>query len=379
MPRRYCLLSLLALTPAFAPDVLAQAYPCGAGPGLGEVQVGVSGGSHGIAPTPMCVPSGGSGGGSGGYAASAPPPEVPVDNYVAVAGRPGYSDVWATLGQYRLEAAERVVMDACTQTLGEGCQILMSGKNMTIATARDRKGEMHVASGADGKAAKRAVTAVCESRGERCKPDKYFHAQQRAEALFASAILHDDNDVSGLFKKYYFPPDSKIPAPRYGEPDAGVLERVINSTLPDVPGIRKVHFSAHGSWLLREGDSNGLGCSLIYARDDQRVIFIGPTANQANGALMLDSTALPPLTEPREAKASMSGDRGTVEVRIFLFPNGESQPAVMMLPTDMTATLASMSDHSPLTLVLDGKTVIELTIDGGHKAKAAMQQCMRGT
>lgn len=48
------------------------AYPCPAGPGPGEQQVGVGGGSHGIAAVPMCVQtgggSGGAGAGGGGYA-----------------------------------------------------------------------------------------------------------------------------------------------------------------------------------------------------------------------------------------------------------------------------------------------------------------------
>ncbi|WP_374536803.1 hypothetical protein [Chitinimonas taiwanensis] len=49
-------------------------YPCPAGPGPGEQQIGVGGGSHGIAAVPLCVQTGrqaGSGGGGaagGGYA-----------------------------------------------------------------------------------------------------------------------------------------------------------------------------------------------------------------------------------------------------------------------------------------------------------------------
>jgi len=49
-------------------------YPCPGGPGPGEQQIGVGGGSHGIAAVPLCVQTGGgadsAGGGSagGGYA-----------------------------------------------------------------------------------------------------------------------------------------------------------------------------------------------------------------------------------------------------------------------------------------------------------------------
>lgn len=54
-----------------AQSVLA-AYPCPAGPGPGEQQVGVGGGSHGIAAVPLCVETGGGSAGAsaagGGYA-----------------------------------------------------------------------------------------------------------------------------------------------------------------------------------------------------------------------------------------------------------------------------------------------------------------------
>lgn len=46
-------------------------YPCPGGPGPGEQQIGVGGGSHGIAAVPLCVQSGGGGGSGstgGGYA-----------------------------------------------------------------------------------------------------------------------------------------------------------------------------------------------------------------------------------------------------------------------------------------------------------------------
>jgi hypothetical protein len=41
-------------------------YPCPGGPGPGEQQIGVGGGSHGIAAVPLCVQTGGGGGYAGG-------------------------------------------------------------------------------------------------------------------------------------------------------------------------------------------------------------------------------------------------------------------------------------------------------------------------
>jgi hypothetical protein len=46
-------------------------YPCPSGPGPGEQQIGVAGGSHGIASVPLCVATGGVYSGGGGYSGGA--------------------------------------------------------------------------------------------------------------------------------------------------------------------------------------------------------------------------------------------------------------------------------------------------------------------
>lgn len=57
-----------AIAATLAPgDARAQAYPCPNGPGPGEVQVGITGGSHGIAATPVCETVSGGGGYDEGY------------------------------------------------------------------------------------------------------------------------------------------------------------------------------------------------------------------------------------------------------------------------------------------------------------------------
>ena len=364
----------------------AQAYPCPTGPGAGEVQVGVSGGSHGVAATPMCAPSGGSGGSMDGGGGVAPVSrtgpggtDIPVDNYFAVAAHPALADVWATSGQYRLEAAEIVVLDACRKTLGDGCEVLVSGRNLSVSVMRDGDGRMHAATAADRREARRAVKALCDTRGVRCSQPREFDAAQRSEPAISAAMLRDDFDRDGLFKQYHFPPSSKVPVPRTG-PDAGYGAGAnVAARLPEIPGLRTVHHSKDGTWLLRAGDGKGMGCSLSYFRDDQRVLFFGPTATQATGMLMLSSAALPRVDAPRETTAAMSGDRGTVDVRVVLMPVGGTDAPVMVMPTDVPASIASLSDSSPVAISLDGKEVIKMQIEGGAKAKAAMQQCMAGS
>lgn len=360
----------------------AQNYPCPTGPGPGEVQIGVTGGSHGIGAVPVCAPSG-AGGGGGGYSSGSSGSSAPasqdmaVDNFVAVAGHPGISDVWATLGQYRLEAAETVVLDACNRTMKGGCSVLYSGSNVSVVVARDKQGKMHVAAGPDGKQALKDVKAVCKSLGTDCKFDKAFHAQVRAEPVLAAAVLREDFDREGVFKEYYFPPSSVVPVPKRGTPDAGVgVATHVFGKLPDLPGIRKVHYSTNGAWLLRTGDKKGKGCSLAYYRDDQRILFAGPTQSDPRGALMISSKALPPTKEPRETSVTMTGDRGSTDVRVFHMPTGVGNESILLMPTDLASTIASISDRSPLRIVLDGKQIVDMQIEGGIKARTAMQQCM---
>lgn len=357
----------------------AQAYPCGSGPGPGEVQVGVSGGSNGIAATPMCAPAGGGGGGDSGPRRAPSTPDVPVDNYIAVAAHPDLPDVWATWGQYRLQAAETVVLDACKRTLGEGCAVLESGANLAVAVAHDAHGRMRAASAGDPRQARRALEATCKRDGARCAGFKTFHAPLRGESPF-SAILRDDLDKEGLFKEYYFPPRSSVPRPKLGTPDAGVGvggRSDALAKLPSVPGIRKVHHSVDGTWLLRQGDRKGLGCSLIYFREDQRVMFVGPSAADPRGALAIASKRLAPITQAREARATMRGDRGEVEVRVVHVPVS-GQESMLLMPTDLAKTIASISDSSPLQLELEGRAVLDMQIQGGIKARGAMQQCLLG-
>lgn len=77
------LCGLLVGLPGMAPTVAAQAYPCPGGPGAGEQQIGVGGGSHGVAAVPMCVASDG-----GGYAGGdAPPAYDPMAAAMAEAWR----------------------------------------------------------------------------------------------------------------------------------------------------------------------------------------------------------------------------------------------------------------------------------------------------
>jgi hypothetical protein len=360
------------------PSADAQTYPCGNGPGPGERQVGTIGGSHGVAQTPICEATGQQQSYSGPATPARPSePEIPIKNFLAVATHPKHADVWATWGQYRLESAEAVVLDACEKTMGSGCTILKSGHDMSVAIGRDKQAQLRAADGTSGKQAKSALSALCKTQVLSCKTLHVFDAPGRFEPILAGAILREDFDKSGLFKEYYFPADSRVPAPTIGTPDVGVgIGAGIASNLPVIPGIKNVHYSPNGAWLLRAGDKKGLSCSLIYLLNDQQVLFFGPTQTNKLGALMITSKALPATKEARETSVTMIGDRGTANVRVFHMPGSAGEASFVVMPTDIVQTIASISDKSPVKIVLDGKTILDMQIEGGLKARSAMQQCM---
>jgi hypothetical protein len=378
---------LLSLALSILQPASARNYPCPGGPGPGEQQIGVTGGSHGIAATPICAPSGTGGyaGGSGAPQGPASPP-IDVDNFVAVAGHPGHRDVWATWGQYYLGAAEKVVLDACTATMGQGCYIMVSGKNMSVAAGADKKGITHAAFADTPRKARDALSDLCKARGQSCKLIDVFDAQMRSEFIEVAMLLREDFDREGVWKSYHFPADSAVRPPARGEPDSGfgtltpqdyVLKKI------KVDGIEAISYSANGTWLMkREGTKKeakkGLGCSIAYAQGSQRLIFAGPTATRKQGGIMISGPNIPAAAEARQATAQLTSSAGPQDIPVVILPATGAQSAFLLVPADIDATVANFTDTTPYKLMLDGNTVLDLQVDGGIKAKNMMQQCRQG-
>lgn len=366
----------------------ARNYPCPGGPGPGEQQIGVTGGSHGIAAIPICAETGGgySGGGDSGAPQGPGSPPIDVDNFVAVAGHPGQRDVWATWGQYYLGAAEKVVLDACTTTMGEGCYIMVSGKNMSVAAGTDKAGITHAAFAETPRKARDALTDLCKSRSQSCKLIEVFHAPMRSEFIEVAMLLREDFDREGVWKSYHFPKNSAVRPPAKGEPDSGfgtltpqdyVLKKV------KVDDVEIVSYSANGTWLMqkegkKEDARKGLGCSISYAQGDQRLIFAGPTATRKQSGIMISGPNIPAAAEPRTAIARLTSSAGPQDIPVTILPVAGSDSALILVAVDIDATVANFTDTTPYKLELEGNTVLDLEVEGGIKAKTMMQQCRRG-
>jgi hypothetical protein len=136
------------------PHQAAAAYPCPGGPGPGEVQVGVSGGSHGVAAVPMCESSGHAGGDGGGvyYA------------YGSVAWHPDADDVWMAGNWNGAGPAEREALAACNRDMGGGCSSIGEWNNSSMSIIRDSQGGLWNGWNGQGGTGRKRVLTDCASK-----------------------------------------------------------------------------------------------------------------------------------------------------------------------------------------------------------------------
>ena len=136
------------------PHQAAAAYPCPAGPGPGEVQVGVSGGSHGVAAVPMCEGNGHAGGDGGGvyYA------------YGSVAWHPDADDVWMAGNWNGAGPAEREALAACNRDMGGGCSSIGEWNNSSMSIIRDSQGGLWNGWNGQGGAGRKRALADCAAK-----------------------------------------------------------------------------------------------------------------------------------------------------------------------------------------------------------------------
>lgn len=126
VPRVAALLSAFVLWCGLPAAAQAQ-YPCGNGPGPGEVVVGQTGGSSAHAPILLCqyVGEGSSSGDSGESPYRAPTRhyEPQKAGFMAAAYHIDTASVWMVAGHKTLDAAKKRALDGCRQGTGAECYI----------------------------------------------------------------------------------------------------------------------------------------------------------------------------------------------------------------------------------------------------------------
>lgn len=179
-----------------APQPARAAYPCPNGPGPGEVQVGVSGGSHGIAAVPMCESSGGGGDGGGGGVVYA---------FGSVAFHADADDVWMAGNRSNADTARRAALEACNRAMGGGCTSIGDWNNSSMTIMRDSQGGLWNGWDGQGGASRKRVFDECSSNQLLpCEILHSFGADRRrydappsARKLYASAAWVFSEDFDG--------------------------------------------------------------------------------------------------------------------------------------------------------------------------------------
>lgn len=179
----------------------AQAqYPCGNGPGPGEVVIGETPGSQAHAPVLLCQYVGGEEQGDESYSSGPTGPQY-ADSSMATAVHLDTSAVWATAGHRTPEAAKKSVMDACTAAMGEGCIYAEAWTgDVVIAVALDGGGEAWPEGAATKAAAEEEALKTCKEKAGAWGCKIIF--------AFENILIPASADKSSDYAKDYFPQGS---------------------------------------------------------------------------------------------------------------------------------------------------------------------------
>lgn len=127
------------------PTAAQAQYPCGNGPGPGEVVVGQTGGGPGHAPILLCQYVGGDEGPDGESKSTSQTPKLtstPMQSsYMVAAQHVDTGSLWVSVGHRTLDAAKQHVLKACNAATRGGCYV--SDTHFGV-------GELHVAEDAMG-------------------------------------------------------------------------------------------------------------------------------------------------------------------------------------------------------------------------------------
>jgi hypothetical protein len=149
------------------------AYPCPNGPGPGERVVGQTPAGNGVGSVLLCGPDGS--GQSAPQQSQGPAPSYSRSNrYVAIATHADANDVWAITDIRNEEEAHAIILERCTQVMGNGCQVVVSARNAAIAVSRDRTGILWADWGETPKKAEERVTTYCATG--KATPCKLMHS-----------------------------------------------------------------------------------------------------------------------------------------------------------------------------------------------------------
>ncbi len=139
----------------FVPDQSWAAHPCPGGPGPGERQVAVGGGSPGVAAYPICERF--------DNAPQAPATVSYYNIYGAIAAHPDADDVWMAGNYNGPNSAEQEALAMCRAAMGAGCISFGEWHNSSFSVIRNSQGVLFGAWNGQGGQMRKNVLRDCGS------------------------------------------------------------------------------------------------------------------------------------------------------------------------------------------------------------------------
>jgi Domain of unknown function (DUF4189) len=385
-----------------------------------------------VDPQTIACPEGyyGIGGGNGGWLGCAPydtrseyptapvrepepsKPIVPTmyaNSYIAVAWHPKSTDVWATWNQRSAEKSQQVALAACTQIMGAGCTIAVSGYNVSVAIARDKSNSLWYGWENNPENARNKVLKACKDKNEDCKIVHVFTAEpllQPANFTPMQQTILETNPAFD-FSKNYFPGNpvvSKAPPQPVGKYEIAVnghqvatnqqlANILIANTLDRKQSLEKQFANdpryalmKAGYWELMPratGLAKGDGCAATFATLSGAVAVAGPNGEYRNAAITFFGGNIPIPQNGQMKKVTLEQTGGkpppaTVEAYHFSMADGKLGAVTFVVP-DASALVNNMFDEHRFAVSLGQKQAIDITWRGGHSIRERLTKCLKGS
>jgi hypothetical protein len=172
------ILAGLALVAGWSNAARADTFICGNGPGPGERQVGTTRTADGNGTMPVCERIGTADGNADDGPSSMTRGALrEVGTYIAVVLHPEANEPWAVWNDPRSEEhAKERALTACSAAMGDGCTIVASGQNASVALAYVGNQLAEAVLGDTRIQASQNALEKCRESGLRCKVEYVFSA-----------------------------------------------------------------------------------------------------------------------------------------------------------------------------------------------------------
>lgn len=161
------------------------------------------------------------------------------------------------------------------------------------------------------------------------------------------------------------------------------IDALLNQTLEAGKGADLVHKGKNGAWVLARGKGAPATCAVIYfdRSNGTSLAYRGPRPEVGDkGSLVFMGPAIPDTRTAQTVRVVLEteGERPQT-VPAGHLPKQDQVPAAILVSTDIRATIAVIQPTEKVRLSLGGSLVYSLAWDGGgHEAKAALMNCLRG-